>query len=46
MEKDDPERLKEMSDLVGSIEEDEVEQSSDALRHAKYCSDRAAAKRR
>ena len=35
-----------MSDLTGTIDKDELGQSSDALRQAKYCSDRAAARRR
>ena len=46
MENDDPDRQKEMSDLEGIRETAELVQSSDALRHAKYCSDRAAATRR
>ena len=44
MVKDEPVRAKEMSALVGNIEEEEeLEQTSDALKHAKYCSERAAA---
>ena len=34
--RDEPDLLKEMSDLEGIIDKAELVQSSDALRHAKY----------